>query len=127
MSLYETLGVDSGCSSSELRRQYHRLLLEYHPDKTTDSVDPTKKTRYDDIQHAYKILSNVETRRRYDQEQERKHLHSLAHNNVDLSEVEDEYFCRCGTCLVIEKSSPSITVECPNCSTKIEISNKSTD
>ena len=44
MNLYEILGVSSDCSSDILRQQYHRLLLEYHPDKRNLNDLITKKS-----------------------------------------------------------------------------------
>jgi curved DNA-binding protein CbpA len=122
MNLYEILGVTSDCSMDILRQQYHRLLLEYHPDKR-NSNDLMINQRFEDIQNAYKILSNVELRLKYDQEQERRYLHTLPHTNIDC-EDEDEYTCRCGTILQIDKDMNFHTIECPNCSMKIQIKNK---
>ena len=123
MNLYEILRVSPKCSSDELRRQYHRLLLEYHPDKTK-SADENNRNQFDEIQSAYRILSDVKLRLKYDQEQQRKELHRLAHTNIDWNQSDEEYVCRCGTILEIDDQLPSNIVECPNCSTRIEISNK---
>lgn len=124
MNLYDILGVSWKCSSEELRHQYHRLLLEYHPDKTINSTDSKRQNRFEEIKNAYQILSNIDLRRKYDQEQERLRLHSLPHTNLDLNQFEDEFFCRCGTILNIEKDNSLNILECPNCSTLIEILNK---
>jgi DnaJ-class molecular chaperone len=125
MNLYEILGVSSNCSPDNLRQQYHRLLLEYHPDKT-NSKDSITINRFEDIQNAYRILSNVELRLKYDQEQERRHLHTLPHTNINYSDFNDdnEYTCRCGTVLQIDKETHFHIIECPNCSTRVEIENK---
>jgi curved DNA-binding protein CbpA len=120
MNLYEILGVSSDCSGDIIRQQYHRLLLQYHPDKTNSN----DSKRFEDIQHAYQILSNTELRRKYDQEQQRRYLHNLPHTNIDCDEEEEEYTCRCGTILQIDKDINSHIIECPNCSTRIEIKNK---
>jgi len=126
MNLYEILGVSSDCTLDDLRQKYHKLLLEYHPDKT-NSNDLITKKRFEDIQYAYKILSNVELRFKYDQEQERRYLHTLPHTNhfVDNDDGDDdEYICRCGTILQIDKDINFCIIECPNCSMKIELQNK---
>jgi curved DNA-binding protein CbpA len=122
MNLYEILGVSSDCSMEILRQKYHKLLLEYHPDKT-NSNDLITQKRFDDIQNAYKILSNVQLRLKYDQEQQRRYLHNLPHTNIHSKDFDDadEYICRCGTILEIDKNLDSHIIECPNCSTKIEL------
>ena len=126
MNLYEILGVSSSCSADALRQRYHRLLLECHPDKVNGD-DATAHTRFEAIQNAYRILSDAELRLKYDQERERHHLHRLAHTNIDRDELDDddEYSCRCGTVLQVEKDSTlDAIIECPNCSTRIELRNK---
>jgi curved DNA-binding protein CbpA len=119
MNLYEILGVSSDCSMEILRQKYHRLLLEYHPDKT-NSKDLINQKHFEDIQNAYRILSNVELRLKYDQEQERRYLHTLPHTNIDFND-DDEYICRCGTILPIDKNIDLNILECPNCSMRIEL------
>ena len=112
MNLYDLLGVSSKSSFDELRREYHRLLLEYHPDKNSSS---SSRERFESIQSAYRILSNVEQRRRYDEQLERERLHQLAHSHIDS----DEYVCRCGTTFEIDDHDTII--DCPNCSMRMEI------
>lgn len=122
MTLYEILGVKSDCSMKILRENYHRLLLEYHPDKSKSTNEKTEK-HFQEIQHAYEILSNIESRRKYDEEQQRVYLHALPHTNVDSNDFNDdnEYPCRCGTILSFDKNSvDSQLIECPNCSMKIQ-------
>ena len=124
MNLYESLGVKSDCSPDTLRRKYHRLLLEHHPDKTNTNDSMTRK-RFEEIQSAYRILSNVELRLKYDQEQERRHLHARPHANIHSNDLEDdEYNCRCGTILLIDQERDFDVIECPNCSMKIQLRNK---
>ncbi|CAF1612800.1 unnamed protein product [Rotaria magnacalcarata] len=125
MNLYEILGVSPNCTSDILRQEYHRLLLEYHPDKN-NSNDLISRKRFEDIQNAYKTLSNVELRLKYDQEQERHHLHTLPHTKIDSNDFDDddEYICRCGTVLEIDKEIDTDIIECPNCSMKIGLNKK---
>ncbi|UJR38412.1 hypothetical protein I4U23_031080 [Adineta vaga] len=125
MTLYEILGVSPDCSSELLRQEYHRLLLEYHPDKRKTN-DSSTQNRFEQIQNAYKILSNTELRLKYDQEQERQHLHTLPHTNIDSNDFDDDnqYTCRCGTVLEIDQDINFDIIECPNCSMKIELKNK---
>jgi DnaJ-class molecular chaperone len=115
MNLYEILGVTSDCSMENLRQKYHRLLLEFHPDKTNSN----NQKRFEDIQNAYRTLSNADLRLKYDQEQERRYLHTLPHTNIDVNDDDNEYTCRCGTILTIDKDIDIL--ECPNCSMRIEL------
>ena len=63
---YEILGVDSNVNSEGIKRAYRRLSLIYHPDKHNNDVD--KASRFKQLNDAYHILSNVETRRQYDRD-----------------------------------------------------------
>lgn len=39
MDPYDLLGVDRDVSMRDLRKQYHKKLKTYHPDKTDDFMD----------------------------------------------------------------------------------------
>ncbi len=61
---YEILGISSSATSGQVKVAYRRLALKYHPDKNPDT--PSDK-KFIEISNAYRILSNLEKRRRYDQ------------------------------------------------------------
>lgn len=51
VNLYEVLGVSSGVSDSELRNQYKRLVVKYHPDKNPNCH--TCKEKFNSIMEAW--------------------------------------------------------------------------
>ncbi|KAF9385058.1 Type I HSP40 co-chaperone [Podila verticillata] len=61
--LYEALEVDPACSDSELKKAYRKLALKFHPDKTGGQTSE----RFQDISHAYDVLSDPQKRTVYDQ------------------------------------------------------------
>jgi len=67
--LYVCLGVETSATQSEIKRAYHRLAMEFHPDKNPNGAD-----RFKEIGFAYKILSDEEQRRRYDSQKLREHI-----------------------------------------------------
>ena len=60
---YEILGVGRDESAAEIQRAYRKLARSYHPDV---NKDPAAEERFKDISEAYDVLSDPETRRRYD-------------------------------------------------------------
>lgn len=62
MEHYETLGVDRGASTDEIKKAYRKLAMKHHPDKPTG--DPEK---FKAINQAHETLSDPEKRARYDQ------------------------------------------------------------
>jgi curved DNA-binding protein len=60
---YGILGVDRAADQAEIQRAYRKLAREYHPDI---NKDPGAEDRFKEISEAYDVLSEPETRRRYD-------------------------------------------------------------
>ena len=60
---YEVLGVPRSASQDEIQRSYRKLARTYHPDVNSD---PAAEDRFKEISEAYDVLSDPETRRRYD-------------------------------------------------------------
>lgn len=62
-SLYETLGIDHNASRQEIRKAYHRLAMEFHPDRSNKS---NSNELFLKIQSAYDILSDDTKKMDYD-------------------------------------------------------------
>ena len=60
---YDILGVSRDASQDDIQRAYRRLARTYHPDV---NKDPGAEDRFKDISEAYDVLSDPQTRRRYD-------------------------------------------------------------
>lgn len=63
INYYKVLGVQQNASEKEIRKAYHKLALEWHPDKNK-SADA--KTKFTEIATAHEVLSNSEERKKYD-------------------------------------------------------------
>jgi len=61
---YETLGIDRNASPEEIKKAYHRLAVQYHPDKNPG--DRQAEERFKDVSEAYQVLSDAQKRAQYD-------------------------------------------------------------
>lgn len=64
---YEILGVPRDASEEEIKKQYRKLALKYHPDKAPESKRKEYEERFKEISQAYRVLSDKEKRAQYDQ------------------------------------------------------------
>src|SRR5580700_4562474 len=60
---YEILGVSRTATQDEIQRAYRKLARANHPDV---NKDPGAEERFKEISEAYDVLSDPQTRRRYD-------------------------------------------------------------
>ena len=60
---YETLGVQKGATSDQIKDAYRKLAMQYHPDR---NKSPDAEERFKEISEAYAVLSDVEKRKQYD-------------------------------------------------------------
>jgi curved DNA-binding protein len=60
---YQTLGVPRNASQDEIQRAYRQLARTYHPDI---NHDPGAEDRFKEVSEAYDVLSDPQTRHRYD-------------------------------------------------------------
>ena len=62
---YEVLGVPKDASDKDIRAAYRRLARKYHPD--VNRGDPSAESKFKEINEAYQVLSNADSRKKYDQ------------------------------------------------------------
>ncbi|XP_065492667.1 dnaJ homolog subfamily C member 24 [Caloenas nicobarica] len=133
---YKILGAKPSDSLAELKRKYQKLALLYHPDKQKADVPAgeveERVQRFIEIDQAWKILGNEETKKEYDLQQREENLANKwpLHAQIYLEEMswnEDEQCytlsCRCGGNYTVFKSETKDVslVCCDTCSLVIEI------
>jgi curved DNA-binding protein len=60
---YEVLGVERGASADDIQKTYRKLARKYHPDV---NKDPAAEETFKEVSEAYDVLSDPETRKKYD-------------------------------------------------------------
>ena len=60
---YEILGVSRDATAEEVQRAYRKLARTYHPDM---NKDPGAEEKFKEVAEAYDVLSDPETRKKYD-------------------------------------------------------------
>jgi DnaJ family protein A protein 2 len=63
--LYEIVGVPKTATEEEIRKAYKKKAVKLHPDRNPNNPDANRQ--FQELNHAVKVLTNPETRRRYDQ------------------------------------------------------------
>ncbi|XP_078271007.1 dnaJ homolog subfamily C member 24 [Rhinoraja longicauda] len=137
---YKILGADPSDSLQELRQNYQRLILLYHPDKQSADVPAgeleERAQRFIEVDQAWKILGNEETKREYDLQRREVAMTQKWPVDAqvlleDMSWIEADqnytYSCRCGGdyILPVEEAEENMFLVCCNtCSLSIEILNR---
>ncbi len=97
---YDLLGLsrDSDLSPDKIKKAFMVKAMKWHPDKAPTPEDvPVYTKLYEDLQQAYKILSNDESRRQYTDAQQPTNL-DLARQERDLTYLKsDQYVSRTAT------------------------------
>jgi len=62
---YDILGVTRDAGEADIKKQYRKLAMQYHPDKNPNN--PTAAEKFQEISHAYEVLSDPEKREVYNQ------------------------------------------------------------
>ena len=60
---YEVLGVQKNASQDEIKSQYRKLALKFHPDR---NKSPDAPEYFKEVSEAYAVLSDLEKRKIYD-------------------------------------------------------------
>ena len=84
---YDILGVSPNAKIEDIKKEYRKLALKWHPDKNSENKEYATK-KFKEISEAYCILSNKDKREFYD-----KHgLNSDDPNNINYDSMFEEMF-----------------------------------
>uniref|UniRef100_A0A8C6MSK3 RIKEN cDNA 4930503B20 gene n=1 Tax=Mus spicilegus TaxID=10103 RepID=A0A8C6MSK3_MUSSI len=65
VNYYKVLGVPRNASSSDIKRAFHQLALQVHPDKNPGDKEAAEE-KFKQVAEAYHILSDAKKRKDYD-------------------------------------------------------------
>ena len=63
---YSLLGVERNASDEEIKKNYRRMAMKFHPDRNKDNPEAAE-VKFKQIKEAYEILSDPKKRAAYDQ------------------------------------------------------------
>ncbi len=99
LNLYNILGINYDANESEIKNAFRKLAQQYHPDINKDKNATNK---FQEIQQAYAILSNIEKRKQYNQ----------LISGVDFTlEQSENFYKKYGTIKKYKKQDPNFKVE----------------
>lgn len=61
---YKVLGVERSASKEEIKKQFRKLSMKYHPDRNPDN--PESEDKFKELNEAYSVLSDDDKRSEYD-------------------------------------------------------------
>ena len=61
---YKSLGIEKGASESDIKSAFRQKARKYHPDV---NKDPDAQDKFKEINEAYQVLSNPDSKSKYDQ------------------------------------------------------------
>jgi curved DNA-binding protein CbpA len=62
---YDILEVGKDATQEEIKKQYRKLALKYHPDRNKDNLKESEE-KFKKINEAYKVLSDSKKKEQYD-------------------------------------------------------------
>uniref|UniRef100_A0A671E9Y8 DnaJ heat shock protein family (Hsp40) member C24 n=1 Tax=Rhinolophus ferrumequinum TaxID=59479 RepID=A0A671E9Y8_RHIFE len=93
---YSILGANPSASMSDLKQKYQKLVLMYHPDKQSADVPAGTVEeciqKFMEIDQAWKILGNEETKKEYDLQRRGRYLGRGTTAHWQLFEAQSEPF-----------------------------------
>ncbi|ESQ51969.1 hypothetical protein EUTSA_v10017431mg [Eutrema salsugineum] len=86
---YKVLELNCDASDDEIRSNFIRLALKWHPDKLKEGDSAT--SRFQEINEAYQVLSDPFTRQEYD----KKRMRRIYEHNMELFDRYKELIFTC--------------------------------
>lgn len=89
MDYYKELNISKDATLSQIKKAYHKLAMENHPDKHPNNKE--KEDKFKKISQAYEILSDERKRNQYDMNGKNKSQYIFT-NPIDIFEEMNKLF-----------------------------------
>lgn len=89
---YKILNVQENATQDEIKRAYRKLAKKYHPDRNAN--DDNAKSMFQDVNEAYGILGNEESRAKYDSKKENKKEFNKNENKTSSKKTSEKNSAR---------------------------------
>lgn len=109
LDLYGILNCTKNSSIQEISNQYKKLIRHYHPDKRRNSLEVDVASKIEEIQLAYRVLSDNEIRSEYDKLRN-AYLENLS-QHYDLKASYTQFMENGGNTRIVDKSFAQINDE----------------
>jgi DnaJ-class molecular chaperone len=83
-TFYKLLEVEENASQDEIKKNYRKLSLKYHPDKNPKTAD-----KFKEISEAYETLGDVDKRKEYDMQNRNPFMNRGQFNQGNGNEVDE--------------------------------------
>ena len=70
MDYYKILDIPENASEDDIKREYRKLAMKYHPDRNPENREAEE--RFKKIGEAYEVLGNKEKRKKYDEKRRKE-------------------------------------------------------
>ena len=105
--LYQVLGLEKTASSGQIKKAYHKMSLQVHPDRVGDSERESSTRKFQCVGAVYAVLSDQERRGLYDETGEvEDEMDPLQDKDKDWEEYWRLHFPK------ISVQVPLLTVKC---------------
>jgi len=82
---YKSLHLKPGASQEEIKKQYRKLSLLTHPDRTNNN--PSTNTQFHEISEAYQLLSDPTFKKNYDKSLLETNINDIEFNTDDILKI----------------------------------------
>ncbi|XP_045403614.1 sterile alpha motif domain-containing protein 13 isoform X1 [Lemur catta] len=90
VNYYKVLGVPQNASSFDIKKAYHQLALQVHPDKNPENKEAAEE-KFKQVAEAYAVLSDAKKRNDYDKSRGNHTKRENRRDGRDKKHLEEEW------------------------------------